>query len=212
METKMLSRCWLATNMKDRIDKSLLDKPRKRSFQKTSRMSTKRMAAGNPMRSYIMTAKFLAVYQHHFDNGILSTPKPLASQVWNCDEKGVMPNGKWKPSYTLGRSGARGFTSATGERSPFWVTILFATRADGAKPPPPMVVHQGGDDKNLPAIFTSGLPDDWLIHSTKSGYLDEYGFSQGILCSLCTTLWRITIQSAVPLFGRTFFSLGFPSS
>ena len=39
-----------------------------------------------------------------------------------------------------------------------------------------MVIHQGGDEEIMPAEFTFGIPDNWLIHATPSGYMDRPGW------------------------------------
>jgi hypothetical protein len=40
----------------------------------------------------------------------------------------------------------------------------------------PTIVHQGGTDTSFPAHFANGLPPDWGVHATQSGYMDKAGF------------------------------------
>ena len=60
-----------------------------------------------------------------------------------------------------------------GEHAPFWVTILFFSRADGQCFLPPCVVHQGAD---LSADFLYKIPADWIVHHSPSGYMDRDGW------------------------------------
>jgi hypothetical protein len=78
-------------------------------------------------------------------------------------------------TYTLGRS-TRVFRVVTGEKNPFWVTLFFWTRGDGATPCRPVIIHQGGSETEFTAFFTSGLPADWGVHATPSGYMDKEAF------------------------------------
>ena len=70
-------------------------------------------------------------------------------QVWNFDEKGVSPEGKWCAVFTEtveiidGKQVAkRTFRHTTAEKAPFWVTIGLFTRADGQCPCGPIICHQ----------------------------------------------------------------------
>jgi len=62
-----------------------------------------------------------------------------------------------------------------GEHAPFWVTILFYTRADGQVFIPPTIVHQGSE---WTSDMGMNLPDNWIVHSTPSGYMDRDGFTK----------------------------------
>jgi hypothetical protein len=76
----------------------------------------------------------------------------------------------------LGKSVGRGFRVVTGEKHAFTTTVWYWTRADGTVKIPPLIIHQGGDDEKMPAQFSYGLPDDWMLHCTQSGYNDHDGF------------------------------------
>ena len=109
----------------------------------------------------------------------LDSIQPRSDQVWNCDEIGFDPNGKWhrivctykwSPSQKI-------WKTQTGERAPFWVTILFFTRADGQCFVPPTIVHQGTE---ATADFLLNLPGNWIVHVTPSGYMDRDGWFKTI--------------------------------
>ncbi len=54
---------------------------------------------------------------------------------------------------SLWEESLRGVFESTGEKSPFWVSALFASCAN-ATTGPLMLVHKGGSDKEMPALFT----------------------------------------------------------
>ena len=152
-------------------------------FTKKSNLSLKRAAAANPVLDHIMRMEMEAVYDQHFEAKILPARRPSANQVWNGDEIGWDPNGKARSTFSGRREpGERGFRHVTGERAPFWATMFFFTRADGDRPVPPMIVHQGGSDSEMPASVALYLPEDWGIHCTASGYMDREG--SRVLCEL----------------------------
>ena len=61
----------------------------------------------------------------------------------------------------------------TSEKAEFWTTIALTTCADGQSPVPPMVVHQV---VVMTEAHISGLPPDWAVHNTESGYMDQEGW------------------------------------
>ena len=67
----------------------------------------------------------------------------------------------------------RVFRTTTGEKAPFWVTAWLWTRADGQCFIPPSLVYQGSQLSEFHAL---GLPSDWIVHATPSGYQDHDGF------------------------------------
>ena len=109
---------------------------------------------------------------------LMVIPKDLAevksrdSQVWNFDKIGLDPNGKWtKVLCTYKWCPREGMWKAqTRERAPFWVTVLLFTRADGQCFIPPVLVHQAAE---LTAEHCLNLLPDWIVHATKSGYMDR---------------------------------------
>ena len=148
-------------------------------FKRTSAISLKRAQAADPARHLAMLKRIQEWYEHLRREEQVHIPPsgPPKEQIWNGDETGCTTNAKFPPSFTLGGDGSvRGFTLVTGERSTFWTTMFYWIRADGEVPVAPTVVHQGGKDDELPARFTWGLPDDWTIHNTSSGYMDRTGF------------------------------------
>ena len=150
-------------------------------FTKKSDLSQKRTAAANPLLDFIMRSEIDEVYERHFREGILKTRRPRADQIWNGDEIGIAPNGKFRKTFSGRRPrGQRGFRTVTGEKNPFWTTLFFFTRADGARLVPPMVIHQGGTATHMPSSVATDLPDDWGVHCTPSGYMDRNGVR--VLC------------------------------
>ena len=61
--------------------------------------------------------------------------QPRATQVWNCDETGFDPIGKWRKVVCTYKyfQGEIMWKVQTGERAPFWCTLLVFTGADGGR-------------------------------------------------------------------------------
>jgi hypothetical protein len=147
-------------------------------FKKTSAISHKRAAAACPDLHATMKTKIDEMYASHYASGILKTPRPLPTQVHNGDEIGMDPNGQFPAVLTLGqaiRSNKRNFSVVSGEKAPFWVTLFYFTRGDGAVVCPPCVVHQGGGESHIPAAFLANLPGNWYMHCNAAGYMDRDG-------------------------------------
>lgn len=157
-----------------KISDAIADPGRKVSFQKDSDISHKRAAAGSEELSIIMTEKFKKQYEADYHAGLITTPQPQASQVWNGDEIGLPPCAGSNPTFTLQSCKFRSFRIVTGEKAPFWVSVLFSSCADGTTIPP-MIVHQSGGD-TYSAVLLDGLPVDFVFHTTESGYMDQDGF------------------------------------
>ena len=66
----------------------------------------------------------------------------------------------------------------TGERAPFWCTLLVLTRADGQFFMPPAVVHQA---KEYSQDLHHNIPTDWTVHHTSSGYMDRHGWLKAMV-------------------------------
>lgn len=105
--------------------------------------------------------------------------QPRADQVWNCDEVGIDPNGKWYKIVCTFKwcMTEKLWKTQTGERSPFWCSFLFFSRADGQCFIAPTVIHQGTE---LTADFLLNLPGNWIVHTTPSGYMDRDGWYKTI--------------------------------
>lgn len=101
--------------------------------------------------------------------------QPRADQVWNCDKIGIDPNGNWSCIVCTYKwcTLEKIWKTVEGEHAPFWVTILFYTCADGQFFVPPTIVHQGVE---WTSDMGFGIPDNWVVHSTPSGYMDRDGF------------------------------------
>ena len=99
--------------------------------------------------------------------------QPRATQVWNCDEIGLNPNGKWRNIVCTYKyfQGERMWKVQTGERAPFGCTLLVFIRADGQCFMPPVIIHQS---KEYSKDLHHNIPLDWTVHHTPSGYMDRY--------------------------------------
>ena len=61
----------------------------------------------------------------------------------------------------------------TGERAPFWCTLLVLIRAGGKCFIPNIVVHQS---KDYSQVIHHNIPLEWTVYPTPSGYMDRYGW------------------------------------
>ena len=104
--------------------------------------------------------------------------QPRADQVWNCDEIGFDPNGKWDKIVCTHKwcTSEKLWKTRTGERAPFWVSILTFVRADGQCHVPPAICHQGAKLTGAQASYLDG----WTVHATESGYFDRDGFFKAV--------------------------------
>jgi hypothetical protein len=95
-----------------------------------------------------------------------------AADVLNLDEIGFDPNGQVERAYSLTRDSERRYCIRTGEKAPFWVSVILIALANGTMLPP-IVIHKGGSDNALPAHFVNGLDPTFYVHCTSSGYADK---------------------------------------
>jgi hypothetical protein len=63
----------------------------------------------------------------------------------------------------------------TSEKAQFWQTVCLTTRADGQSPVQPMLVQQV---VVMTEAHVLGLPADWAVHNTESGYMDQAGWEK----------------------------------
>jgi hypothetical protein len=150
------------------------------SFTRDSNLCSKRAKAADPILTSVMTAHFLKFYAELYEAGELATPLPNTDQVNNGDEIGFDPNGKF--SRTLhycpeGKPPPRSFRLHKGERAPFWATMFYWSKATGAHPCLPVIVHQGEEGDTIRADYLDGLSKDWVVHATPSWYMDQKGFA-----------------------------------
>lgn len=149
----------------------------KPGFRKNSAISAKRAEAANPMLHCVMLGKIDVWYEDLRRKGVPIPPEgPPTNQKWNGDEKGFTTNSKFPPSFSMLNNIVRNFTIVSGEKSTFWTTMFYWICGDGEVPVAPIVVHQGGSDTEMPAKFLYGLPENWSVHNTSSGYMDKSGF------------------------------------
>ena len=115
--------------------------------------------------------------EYHFQVRTIVPPdfhqiQPRATQVWNCGEIGLDPNGKWRKAvctYTYFQ-GEIMWKVQTGERAPFLCTLLVFTRAAGQCFIPPVVAHQA---KDYSQDLHHKIPLEWTVHHTAYGYMDR---------------------------------------
>ncbi|KAJ1397249.1 hypothetical protein B484DRAFT_472135, partial [Ochromonadaceae sp. CCMP2298] len=171
---------FVARNSVVRLTKSGVAKA---GFNKDSNLDAKRAIAGNPILDSAMKGLYDVFFDGLYDSGEMKTRRPLAHQVFNGDEIGFDPNGKFRASYEYCGTahGARAPHTRScrlhhGERSPFWVTMFFMSCANGTHHIPPVIVHQGADATRIRGDFLLNIPGDWAVQSTPSGYMDQAGF------------------------------------
>ena len=117
--------------------------------------------------------------------------QPRATQVWNCDEIGFDPNGKWNKVVCTLRffQGEIMWRVKNGERAPFWCTLLILTGDDGKLFMSPIVVHQA---KDYSQDLHHNILLDYKVHHTPSGYMDIDGWLKAM-----TQLYNICDASPV---------------
>ena len=135
--------------------------------------------------------------------------QPRPSQFWNFDEIGINLNGKWcKVIFTYKYCMTdKIWKCQDGEDAPYWVTVLFFTRADGQCFLPPIIVHQGAA---LSTDFLYGIPDDWIVHHSPSGYMDKDGWYK--LINIFTKFSGLHAGNIQFFLRRSWLTLGFRRS
>ena len=159
-----------------KVTNLIADPGRQKAFQAQSAISFKRALAGSPLRDQEMRDMVYKEYAVDKAAGLITGDEPEGYQIWNLDEMGVKPDGNGGHTFTLGSMGERPFGTQTGEHNEFWVTVCFGSRADGEMSMPPVVVHQGGSETEMPANFSLYLDASFGIHATPSGYMNRVGF------------------------------------
>ena len=135
--------------------------------------------ANNPLLTEEMFNKIEAMYEDHFQRGILKTRHPQAHQVFNGDEIGFDPTGRWGKVIRFAWDTAN-YTLGSAEKAPFWTTAWFWSRADGSICLSPTIIHQGAhgelgeyycmqaelkDCNGDPSMQnTRFLPSTWIVH------------------------------------------------
>ena len=111
--------------------------------------------------------------------------------MWNFDEIGIDPNGNWCKivcTHTWCKLNQI-WRNVEGEHAPFWKTMLFYTRADGQCFIPNTIVHQASEWKS---DLGYDLLDNWVVHSTPSGYMDRDG-----LIKTCENIAKLSGSSEI---------------
>jgi hypothetical protein len=69
--------------------------------------------------------------------------QPRADQIWNADEIGFDPDGKWDRVVCTFKwcMSNKLWMTKTGEKAPFWVSMLYFVRADGMCHLSPSICH-----------------------------------------------------------------------
>ena len=112
--------------------------------------------------------------------------KPRATQVWVCDEIGFDTDGKWHNVLCTYKffQGSIMWRMQTGERAPFWCTLLIFTRVGGQCFMRTIIVHQS---KEYSQDLNHNIPLDCTVHNTPSGYMDRDGLLKAMtqLSNIC---------------------------
>ena len=105
----------------------------------------------------------------------LNEIQPRGTQVWNCDEVGFDPNGRWNKVICTSKffQGERMWKMQNEERAPLWCTLLVFTRGDGQCFVPPIILHQS---KEYSQDIHFNLPLYCTVHHTPSGYMNRYSW------------------------------------
>ena len=123
--------------------------------------------------------------------------QPRATQVWNYDGTGFDTNCKWYKvvcTYKLFQ-GEIIWKVKTGERTPFWCTLIVFTRADGKCFIHTIDFHQA---KKYSQDIHHNIPLEWTVHHTPSGYMyiDGWLMDMNQLSNIC---------GAYPIKNQTIF-------
>jgi hypothetical protein len=167
------SKYWFSRNFVREGSLTIVNSNSRNRFQKVSNLSQQRAEASNPLLDDIMINSFLERYKRDFERGMLRTERSKAAQVINWDEVGFDPNGSYRRTFTLGRGGERGWRVTTGEKAPFWATLLYATSANGTICGKPILIHQSSDSTHIAGNLLWGLDEDFLVSTSESGYMDK---------------------------------------
>ena len=89
----------------------------------------------------------------------------------------------------------------TGERAPFWCTLILFNQYYGKCFIPPIIVHQA---KEYSQDIQFNIPLDWTVHHTPSGYMDRDGWLKSM-----TQFSKIC--GATPFNNQIFFFNGHDS-
>ena len=152
-----------------------------RNFIKVANKSIKRALAGNVIDDIDMRALIEALYDEHLGKG----NRPLNMDVFNVDEKGMAPEGKYDKSFRsklFKKYQGVPIKVVTNEHNAFWVTVSVTTCADGTVIPW-MVLHRGGSETTTTMSMGLGadLPPNFIVTETPSGYQTQAEFEKVIL-------------------------------
>lgn len=141
-----------------------------------------RFQANNPMLTEAMFDKFENVFEELHRQGFLRGPRPEAHQCHNMDEIGVDSTAKWDSVFRFEWNDQR-YTIGTGEKAPFWTTIVVTTCANGQFPMPPVIIHQGKEgqlsehlmlcaslvdpDGEASMENSNYLPGNWIVYQVR---------------------------------------------
>jgi len=154
-------------------------------FTKKARLSLLRAKAGNPLLEIEFRKKWERMYEEHHENGYMMDSTPAPEDIYAYDEMGCDWMAKWPATFNDDFSGInkaiKKYYVATGDNhSSFWTTISFTctlTPEGEGLVLAPLVIHQGGTEDSMPASVAMYLPEDYLVHATKSGYQDGDGMN-----------------------------------
>ena len=122
-----------------------------------------------------------------------------ATQVWNCDEIGFYPNGRWNKvicTYNLFK-GEWMWKLQTGEKSLFWCTLLVFNPSDGKCFMPPIIVHQA---KKYYQNIHFNIPLECIVHHPPSRYMDIYRWIKA-MAQFSNTCGAYPVKNQTLFFG-----------
>ena len=153
------------------------------SFTKPSVLSQKRAVAGSIVKALAMRRQLENMFVELKAKGLMVGDVPLPEDIVNFDETGFGPAG-FGATFQLfdqdedGRiPRRRNIIVRTGDKhSDFWVSVSLTFFANGDILPP-MVIHEGGgtNSTTIPESIAIGLPADWIVDRTPSGYQSRDG-------------------------------------
>jgi len=143
----------------------------KEPFTKKQRLSLQRAKAGNPLLEIDFRQKMEAMFEEHYNNGLMRDHTPCPQNIYGFDEIGCDWMSKYPSTFNddfdgVNKAIQRYFVATGDKHTPFWVTISFTctlTPEGEGVVLPPLVIHQGGTEDSMPASVAMYLPDDYVV-------------------------------------------------
>ena len=148
------------------------------NFLKISNLCAKRALAADPGRAEAFYIKLV----DHYDKLVVTGKMdryPTSIDQYNADEVAVDARGPAEQQFGC-KEGDLGMGQEFGmhpsrvvgtEKSPFHITMVLTTRADGDLDVPPLVIHKSDRADFICANLFSNLPVDWCMATSPSAYM-----------------------------------------